>query len=135
MLVDEGLAHTLHHVLVWDPAPLRPGVVDRFGDLVPLEGHLVFVRSPLDTILDRTRRRADPPQPGAAPMAMAAFAARAIDVFARLERHERVAVRRLVVHPAEGASGIEHAAVQLVDVLCVAEPRARVHGASSAAGR
>ena len=119
VLVDEGIVHTLH-ALVWDPAPLRPGVVERFGNLVPLVGHLVFVGSPLDRILDRTDRREDPPLRGAARTAMAGYARRALQVFAQLERHQRLAGRRLAVRPGEGAQAVAQAAAQVVEAIGVA---------------
>jgi thymidylate kinase len=61
VLVDEGPIQAAH-MFVFTRTALTPEEITQFANLLPLPDLIVYVRSPVDTLVERTLRRADPPR-------------------------------------------------------------------------
>jgi thymidylate kinase len=61
ILVDEGPILAAH-MFAFTGATYTPQEIAKFADLLPLPDLVVYVRAPVDTLVKRTLRRADPPR-------------------------------------------------------------------------
>jgi thymidylate kinase len=59
VLIDEGPVLTAYHLFVYSDAPFGDADLRRFARLVPLPDRIVYVRAPLDVLVDRAMRRPD----------------------------------------------------------------------------
>jgi thymidylate kinase len=61
ILVDEGPLQAAH-MFVFTTAGPTPEEITQFAQRLPLPDLVVYVRSPVDALVERTRRRSDPPR-------------------------------------------------------------------------
>ncbi len=97
VLLDEGTLHAAHNVFVH--AGLDPDFtgVDTFSHSAPLPDICVYVKAPLEVLVDRVLKRghARISEAGTAPVE--AFVGRAVTVFERMMTHSRIFGRTVVV--------------------------------------
>lgn len=62
VLVDEGTVLTAHNVFVYSHALYTDEEIARFADLVPLPDIIVYIKAPVDVLVQRSLKRADPPR-------------------------------------------------------------------------
>ena len=60
VLVDEGVLLSAYQLFVYSDAPYGDVDLDRFARLVPMPDRIVYVKAPLDLLVDRAIRRPDP---------------------------------------------------------------------------
>ena len=98
ILVDEGPILAAH---MFVPAgnTYSPEEITRFTDLLPLPDLVVYIRASIDTIIERTVRRADPPREVDVknPAPMEAYIKRTVALFDQLTQAENIRPRLLVV--------------------------------------
>lgn len=98
ILVDEGPILAAHMFI---PAgnTYTPEEIAQFTDLVPLSDLIVYIHAPVDTLIERTIRRADPPREVDLknPELMEEYLKRAVAMFDQLTQAENIHPRLLVV--------------------------------------
>lgn len=60
VLADEGVVLTAYHLFVYSDAPCSQTELEHFADLVPLPDRIVYVRAPVEALIDRALARSDP---------------------------------------------------------------------------
>ena len=98
ILVDEGPILALH-MFVSTGNTYTPEEITRFTDLLPLPDLVVYIRASVDTIIERTVRRADPPREVDIknPARMEEYLKRTVAMFDQLTQAENFHPRLLVV--------------------------------------
>jgi len=98
ILVDEGPILAAH-MFVSTGNTYTPEEITRFTDLLPLPDLVIYVRASVDTLIERTVRRADPPREVDVknPALMEEYVKRAIAMFDQLTQAENIRCRLLVV--------------------------------------
>lgn len=98
VLVDEGPVLAAH---MFVPAgnTYTPEEITRFTELLPLPDLIVYIRASVDTIMERTHRRADPPREVEInnPDRMEAYIKRTVDLFDQITQADNLQPRLLVV--------------------------------------
>lgn len=62
ILVDEGTVLIAHNVFVYSNAFYTSEEIARFASLVPLPDIIIYIRAPVDVLVQRTLLRVDPPR-------------------------------------------------------------------------
>lgn len=62
ILVDEGTIHLAHKVFVFSNAFYTPDEITRFAKLIPVPDLIVYIKAPVETLVQRTLQRSDPPR-------------------------------------------------------------------------
>jgi deoxyadenosine/deoxycytidine kinase len=109
ILVDEGPLLAAH-MFAFTGATYTPAEINRFTSLVPLPDLVIYVRASVDTIVERTTRRADPPREIDVRnrALIEEYAKSAVAIFDQLTQAEHIRCRLLVVEsPDVAASGYE----------------------------
>jgi deoxyadenosine/deoxycytidine kinase len=98
ILVDEGPILAAH-MFVSTGNTYTPEEITRFTDLLPLPDLVVYIRASVDTIIERTFRRADPPREVDVknPARTEEYIKRAVAIFDQLTQAENIRPRLLVV--------------------------------------
>jgi len=98
ILFDEGRTLALHMFASTDNT-YTPEKIARFIDLLPLPDLIIYVRASVDTIIERTVRRPDPPREvdRKNPAQMQAYIKNAVSMFDQLIQAERIYDRLMVV--------------------------------------
>jgi deoxyadenosine/deoxycytidine kinase len=98
ILVDEGPILAAH-MLVSTGNTYTPEEITRFTDLLPLPDLVIYIRASVDTIIERTSRRADPPREVDVknPARTEEYVKRAVAIFDQLTQAENIRHRLLVV--------------------------------------
>jgi thymidylate kinase len=98
ILVDEGPILAAH-MFVPAENTYTPEEITRFTDLVPLPNLIVYIRASVDTLMERTLRRADPPREVYLKnsASMEAYIKRTVALFNQLTQAENIRPRLLVV--------------------------------------
>ena len=60
VLIDEGVMLSAYQLFVYSDAPYADVDLDRFARLVPMPDRIVYVKAPLDLLVERAIRRPDP---------------------------------------------------------------------------
>lgn len=98
VLVDEGPVLAAH-MFVPTGNTYTPEEITRFTELLPLPDLIVYIRASVDTIMERTHRRADPPREVEInnPDRMEAYIKRTVDLFDQITQADNLQPRLLVV--------------------------------------
>jgi thymidylate kinase len=98
VLVDEGPILALHMFVSVKNTFTREEIA-RFIDLLPLPDLIIYVRAPVDTIIERTIRRRDPPRDvdRKNPAQMNEYIKRAVALFDQLTQADKIRARLLIV--------------------------------------
>lgn len=99
VLVDEGTIVPAHGLFVFTNAHYSADEVMTFAELAPLPDAVVYVRAPIDALVRRTLKRADPPRElqDETPAAIEAYLLRATSMFETLTAAEVLRERTLIV--------------------------------------
>ena len=99
VLVDEGTVLLAHNVFVYTSALYSREEVARFVSLVPLPDIIIYVKAPLDILVQRSLQRADPPREMKSrnPELVEKHVARAVRIFDQLVGAENIQRRLLIV--------------------------------------
>lgn len=62
ILVDEGTVLSAHHVFVFTDACYSEEEIRNFAKLLPLPDLIVYIRAPIDNLIQRSLQRNDPPR-------------------------------------------------------------------------
>ena len=103
VLVDEGTILPAHNVFVYTNAEYTPEEIARFAALVPLPDLIVYVKAPVDCIIERSRRRTDPPREMKSKDhdQIEVYVNRAVNKFEQLVRAEPIRSRTLIAENFE----------------------------------
>ena len=116
ILVDEGPILAIY-MFVSTKNTYTPKEIAQFIDLLPLPDLVIYIRASVDTIIERTVRRADPPREvdRKNPAEMEEYIKRTIAMFDQLTQSENIRSRLLVVESFDFAGpGFN----QVVECVC-----------------
>ena len=104
ILVDEGPILAAH-MFAFTGATYTPQEIVHFAHLLPLPDLVVYVRASVDTLVERTLRRGDPPREinKSNPAQTQAYAKSAIAIFEQLVQHDNIQQRLLMVESPDFA--------------------------------
>jgi thymidylate kinase len=116
ILADEGTVLTASHLFVYSDGRLDQAEIERFARLVPLPDRIVYVKAPLDALLERAMRRPDPRRelPADDRRQIEGWIARSQEVFDRLTETPAIRDRLLIVENPSGAPDAQRAAVERI---------------------
>ena len=120
VLVDEGPAQAAH-MFAFNVAPPGPAEAARFADLLPLPDAVVYVRTPVESLVRRTQGRPDPPRQmlGETLASTEAHVRTAVAIFDRLAQAESLRGRIVIADnvdctPQERRTLAEHVAESIL---------------------
>ena len=116
VLIDEGVVLSAYQLFVYSDAPYADVDLDRFARLVPMPDRIVYVKAPLDLLVERAIRRPDPRRElaGRKRHEVADRLARAVELFEGLAAREAISERLLTVEIGDDArEGFEEAVRQI----------------------
>lgn len=119
VLADEGALLLAYQLFVYTDAPFSRADVERFIELVPLPDRVVYVKAPLECLVERSVRRADrrrelSSDDGAE---VERWAGRSIDLFDMLAAAPPIRPRLLVVDNPDGETELRAAAERVHSFL------------------
>ena len=105
ILVDEGTVLSAHNVFVYTSAFYTPEEIARFATLIPLPDVIVYVRAPVDSLINRSLQRTDPPREMKSKnrALIEQYINRAVTMFEQLVEAEEIRGRVLIVENLESA--------------------------------
>ena len=114
VLIDEGAVLSAYQLFVYSDASFDQLDLGRFARLVPLPDRLVYVRAPIDLLVDRAMARPDQRRElaGRGPSELRRSLERAIALFDGLARTEPIRDRLLTVDIGDDSSRTRDAAVR-----------------------
>lgn len=116
VLADEGTLLIAYYLFVYSLSPVEKAELDRFASLVPLPDRIVYVRAPLESLIERAVTRADRRRELASieRTEIAHWIARAVEVFDYLATISPIRDRILTVDNVDD-SGVNRE--RLVDLI------------------
>jgi thymidylate kinase len=117
ILVDEGPILAAHMFVTTGDAAYTAQEIAIFTDLLPLPDLVIYIRAPLDTLIERTVRRADPPRAiDVKNLAlMKQYIQRTVAMFDQVSQAENIRCRLLVVDSLDIA---ERGFNKVIDSIC-----------------
>lgn len=99
ILVEEGTVLAAHNLFVYTSTVYSPEEIIRFASLVPLPEVVIYIKSPVDSLVQRSLQRNDPPREMRAKnqKLIERYASRAVKVFEKLVEAEEIRHRVLTV--------------------------------------
>jgi thymidylate kinase len=99
ILVDEGTVLSAHHVFVFTDASYTPDEISQFASLIPLPDVIVYIRAPLECLIERSLHRTDPPRIMRSKNRAQneVYIRRAVKMFEQLVKTEQIQKRVLVI--------------------------------------
>jgi thymidylate kinase len=99
ILVDEGTVLTAHNVFVYTSAIYTPEEIARFASLVPLPDTIVYIKAPVDVLVQRSLQRTDPPREIKSKnrTQIEKYIVRAASMFDQLVKAENIQCRLIIV--------------------------------------
>jgi thymidylate kinase len=98
ILVDEGTVHLAHKVFVFNDAFYASEEILKFANLIPVPDLVVYLRAPIETLIQRTVQRSDPPREiRENRLRTEVYIHRAVAMFERVIQAENISSRLLVV--------------------------------------
>lgn len=118
VLVDEGIVLSAYQLFVYSDAPYADVDLDRFARLVPMPDRIVYVKAPLDLLVERAMRRPDPRRElaGRNRHEVADRLARAVELFESLATRGPIRERLVVVEVGDDSRDGSEEAVRQVAV-------------------
>ncbi len=116
VLIDEGAVLSAYQLFVYSDAPFDQLDLERFARLVPLPDRVVYVRAPLDVLVERAMTRSDPRRElaGRRGNELRRSLERAIALFDGLARTEPIRDRLVTVDMGDESSQTRDAVVREV---------------------
>lgn len=127
VLVDEGTLLAAHNIFVFSREEYSPEEISGFARLVPLPDLVVYVKAPLESLVQRSLLRRDPPREmrSREPEKVRGHIGRAVQMFDRLVQEENIRSRLLVVENCDAPEGgTGEAAGQVVRAITQLERKA-----------
>jgi thymidylate kinase len=105
VLVDEGLVLLAHNIFVYTNAHYTPEEIARFATLIPLPDAIVYVRAPVNSLVERALTRPDGRRELRAKnrLQVETYIRRAVAMFEQLILTEEIRSRVLIVENPEMA--------------------------------
>jgi thymidylate kinase len=127
ILVDEGTVHLAHSLFVFNEARFCPEDVAEFASLVPLPHVLIYIRAPIDNLIERSLQRSDPPREMQSkdPAQVERYMKRAVSLFEQLAHVESMQKRILIVDNPESATPEREAVSAHVCQFLLSHPSSR----------
>jgi thymidylate kinase len=99
VMVDEGTILLAHNVFVYSDAKYTSEEIAMFASLVPLPDIIVYIKAPIDALVQRSLQRADPPREirSKNPALVETSIHRAVQIFDQLSQADPIRRRLLVV--------------------------------------
>jgi thymidylate kinase len=141
VLADEGVVLSAYHLFVYSGAPVDPGDLDRFAELVPLPDRVVYVRAPHDLLVERALRRSDPRRElvGRSRTEVSEGLARAVGMFDALVETPAIKERLVTIDIQDDSIESRDAAVRelssMIDASPHRQPRLIAFVGSEASGK
>jgi len=112
VLVDEGTVLSAHLLFVFTRAITSQEDIEKFASLVPLPDLVVYVKAPVECLVQRSLQRSDARKEmrSKKPMLVEEYVSRAAEMFDRLTETKRIRDRVLIVANPDASEG-ERAAV------------------------
>ncbi|MCC6454638.1 MAG: hypothetical protein IT328_06825 [Caldilineaceae bacterium] len=103
IFVDEGMLLIAHNIFVYTNALYTPEEIAHFASLIPLPDLIVYVKAPVDRLVDRSLRRADVRREMRAKSQaqIETYINRAVAMFEQLVKTEEIRSRVLIVENPE----------------------------------
>lgn len=103
VLVDEGTVLSAHNVFVYSNAVYTHEEIATFASLVPLPDVIVYIKAPVDILVQRTLERVDPPREmkRKSPQVVRTYVHRAVEMFDQLVEVEALRHRLLIVENSD----------------------------------
>ena len=116
VLVDEGVVLLAYHLFVYSDGVVDTADLDRFARLAPMPDRVVYVRAPLDLLVERAMRRTDRRRElvGRSRAEVRDCLARAVEMFDALVQSPPIRERLLTLEIADGSIEARDAAVRQV---------------------
>ena len=117
VLVDEGTILSAHNIFVYSSATYTSQEIDTFAKLVPLPDLIVYLRVPVEVLVQRTLHRQDPPREVRSknPLVVERYTRRASGLFDRLVKSPQFYSRLLLV---EYSDFLKIGYDRTLDILC-----------------
>jgi thymidylate kinase len=120
ILVDEGPLLLAHNVFVYSGAGYSGEEIARFAALVPLPDIIIYIKAPLDILVQRSLLRADPPREikSKNPGLVEKHINRALEMFDQLVAAQNIKCRLLIVENSDSDHrGYNHAVDDVVEFI------------------
>jgi thymidylate kinase len=119
VLADEGALLLAYQLFVYTAAPFERADVERFVELVPLPDRVVYVRAPLETLVERSIGRTDRRRElaGDDRAEVERWALRSVELFDMLTASPAISNRLLVVDNPGGQADLQTAAERVLAFL------------------
>jgi thymidylate kinase len=116
ILVDEGVVLSAYQLFVYSDAPFNQADLDRFARLAPMPDQIVYVKAPLELLVERAMRRPDQRRElvGRSRRDVEERLARAVDLFDGLAATPPIRERLLVVEIGDDSVASQEEAVRRV---------------------
>ncbi|HSL27546.1 MAG TPA: hypothetical protein VLA54_14825 [Acidimicrobiia bacterium] len=127
VIADEGTVLTSYYLFVYARSPFRTDEVDRFAALVPLPDWIVYVKAPLQSLVERATNRVDRRRE-LAPAGQAElehWIGRAVEVFDYLATTPPIRDRMLTVDNVDGPAADREALVDRIQAWTTGEAPGR----------
>ena len=107
ILVDEGTLLSAHILFVFTSAATRQEDIEKFARLVPLPELVIYIKAPVESLVQRALRRNDARKEMRAknPALVERYVSRAAEIFDRLTETERIRDRVLSVANPDSSEG------------------------------
>lgn len=107
ILVDEGTVLSAHILFVFTGALYRQEDIEKFASLVPLPELVVYIKAPVDSLIQRSLQRSDARKEMRSknPMLVEKYVRRAADMFDRVAETGRIRDRVLIVANPDSTEG------------------------------
>lgn len=121
ILVDEGTVHLAHKIFVFNNAGYTCDEIAGFARLIPVPDLIVYVRAPVENLIQRTLNRSDPPREIRKNQHLTEeYIYRAVAMFEQIILTENIKSRLLVVENPNGngkglKTNAEHVAKQILN--------------------
>lgn len=102
ILVDEGTVLVAHNVFVYTDVNYSSEEITRFASLVPLPDVIIYIKAPVDILIQRSLIRTNPPREikSKNPELVEKYVNRAVNMFDQLVESENIQCRLLMVENA-----------------------------------
>lgn len=106
VIMDEGIIHGLHNLLVHMNTPINTQAIDAYLRHVPLPDRIVLVDAPADVLASRILARSDQPIRNRDPNALRAYADKAWTLYQILKTHPALTGRMLIVDATQAQNTV-----------------------------
>lgn len=124
ILVDEGTVHLAHKIFVFNDRVYTPDEITWFANLIPVPDLIVYLRAPVENIIQRTLNRSDPPREIRKNRHLTEeYINRAVAIFEQIILAENIKGRLLVVeNPNANIKELKTVAVSITKRILNFEP-------------